>query len=197
MIRRGFYRSHSLSGASRPAEIDAAGRQEARRMGDPQRRGMADRERDAAHRAEPADGPAAVAGCAELVLARIRHARRLLAAVQGADRPQHAGDPGAERQRLQLLPARRFGRARGRLRIHGARICPGPDAQAGQPGRCDQARGRHHREIHRQAAALVGKSGPDGNRGDHRPVAPQRHRISGRLGDRRSAAGYRDARTAS
>ena len=35
----------------------------------PQRRGMADRERDAANGAEPADGAAAVAGCAQLVLA--------------------------------------------------------------------------------------------------------------------------------
>ena len=34
---------------------------------------------------------------------------------------------------------------RGRLRIHGPRICSGPDAQTGQPGRRDQAGGRHHR----------------------------------------------------
>ena len=44
-------------------------------MGHPQCRGMADRGRDAAHRTEPADGTAAVAGRAELVVARIRHAR--------------------------------------------------------------------------------------------------------------------------
>ena len=34
---------------------------------------------------------------------------------KGADRPQHAGDVGAERQRLQVLPARCFGGPRGRL----------------------------------------------------------------------------------
>jgi len=70
---------------------------------------VADRERDAANRAEPADGAAAAALRAQLVLARIRNARRLLAAVQGADRPEHAGEPGAERKRMQLLPSGRFG----------------------------------------------------------------------------------------
>ena len=113
--RRGPYRSHSLSGTHRPAETQAAGRQEARGVGHPQRRGMADRGRDAANRAEPADGTAAVAGCAELVVARIRHARRLLAAVQGADRPQYAGDAGVECQRMHLLSAGRFRGAGGRL----------------------------------------------------------------------------------
>ena len=66
---RGSQRSHPLSGANRPAKADASRRQEARGMGYPQCRGMADRERDAAHGAEPADGPAAAARCAELVLA--------------------------------------------------------------------------------------------------------------------------------
>ncbi len=41
----------------------------------------------------PPMGQPLLAGRAELVLARIRHAGRLLAAVQGADRAQHAGDP--------------------------------------------------------------------------------------------------------
>src|SRR6185312_5467068 len=88
-VRRGLYRPHSLSGTHRPAEIEAPKRQEACRLGDPERRGMADRERDAANRAEPADGAATVARRAQLVLARIRHARRLLAAIQGADGSQH------------------------------------------------------------------------------------------------------------
>ena len=42
--RRGADRPHPLSGASRPAEAEAAGRQEARGMGHPQCRGVADRE---------------------------------------------------------------------------------------------------------------------------------------------------------
>ena len=73
---------------------------------------------------------------------------------------------GAERQRLQLLSPRRLGRARGRLRIHGPRLRSGPDAQARQPGRRDQAGCRNDRKIHRQAAAIMGKSGPDRDRGD-------------------------------
>ena len=42
-VRRGSHRSHPLSGADRPAETDAAGRQEACGLGHPQCRGMADR----------------------------------------------------------------------------------------------------------------------------------------------------------
>ena len=38
-----------------------------------------------------------------------------LAAVQGADGSQHAGDPGVERERVRLLPPGRFGRTRGRV----------------------------------------------------------------------------------
>src|SRR5205807_7493505 len=98
-----------------PAQTRLAERQEACGMGNPQRRGVADRERDAANRAESTDGSATVAGCAELVLARIRDACRILAAIQGADRPQNTGDAGFKRQRLQLLSPRRIGGARSRL----------------------------------------------------------------------------------
>ena len=44
-----------------------------------------------------------------------------------------------------------------------------------------------------KAAAIMGKPGPHRDRGNARSAAPQRHRISGGLGDRRSAAGHRDA----
>ena len=92
----------------------------------------------------------------------------------------------------QLLSARRLRRAGGRLRIHGPWFPAGPDAQARQPGRRHQARGRGHRQIRRQAAALMGKPGPHRDRGNARSASPQRHRICRGLGDRRSAAGHRD-----
>src|SRR4030095_9498751 len=102
-------------GASRPAKAKAPGGQETRGLGHPQRRRMADRKRNAENGAEAADGGTRLAGCAQLVLARIRYARRVLAAVQGAYGAEHAGDIGLECKRMQFLSARCFSRARGRL----------------------------------------------------------------------------------
>ena len=65
----------------RPA-LDAAGRRPPRRVDDRQRRGLGHRAADAADRAAAADGPAAAARPAELGLARVRHAGRLLAAAR-------------------------------------------------------------------------------------------------------------------
>ncbi|VIO77406.1 hypothetical protein CI41S_56610 [Bradyrhizobium ivorense] len=56
---------------------------------------------------------------------------------------------------------RGIGGARGRLRVHGTWLYSGPDAQGREPGGRDQALGRHHRELYRETAAVVGKSGPD------------------------------------
>jgi len=44
----------------------------------------------------------------------------------GANRPQHAGNAGAERQRLQLLPARGVSRTRCRLEFMGHGFVQGP-----------------------------------------------------------------------
>src|SRR3982751_5418258 len=83
--RRGPFRSHSVSGANRPTEAQIAWWQETRAMGHSQRRGVADRERDASDCTESAHGAAAVTGCTQLVVARIRNARWVLAPIQGAD----------------------------------------------------------------------------------------------------------------
>ncbi len=65
--------------------------------------------------------------------------------------------PAAERQCLQRLSARGVGGARGWFRVHGARVHPGPHAQARGPGGRDQACGRYHRRVYREAAAVMGE----------------------------------------
>ena len=62
------------------------------RLDHPQCRGMANRTCDASHSAQPADGSTVFSRRAELVVARIRHARRFLAAIEGADGPQYPDD---------------------------------------------------------------------------------------------------------
>ena len=61
---------------------------------------------DAAHRAAAADGAAAAARRAELGVARVRHARRLLALRRGAGRAQAQGDLRAQRHGLSSSTAR-------------------------------------------------------------------------------------------
>src|SRR3954464_15764464 len=99
-VRRGPFRSHSVSGANRPTETQIAWWQETRGVGHSQCGGVADREREAPDCTESADGAAAVTGCTQLVVARIRNARWVLAPIQGADRAQHPGHPGVKRQCL-------------------------------------------------------------------------------------------------
>ena len=119
-----------------PADPQAAAAEAARRRA---RRGLDHRQcreleparRHAAHRAAAADGPAAAARRAQLVVARIRHAGRLLAFPRGAGQPQAQGDLCAERHGDRALPRGLPGRARGRLGFHGPRLRAAADA----PGR--------------------------------------------------------------
>ena len=150
---------------------------------------------DAAHRAAAADGAAAAARRAELGLARVRHARRLLAL------PGGAGQRASSRRPLPLtarpvepLPRGLPGGARRRLGLHGPRLRPEADAPGRRPARRHR---RHHRGdqgLHRQAAARLGEPRPHRDRRDARPAGRGRHRICRRLGARRAAGAAQDAR---
>jgi hypothetical protein len=115
--------------------------------GDPQRRGMAHRKRHAAHGAVAADGTA------------------LLPDVPNWSWHEYGMRAGFWRQ-FKALTDRKFkvtlaingnvcdayprvasACARGRLRIHGPWFSAGPDAQAPEPGRRHQARGRGDRKF--------------------------------------------------
>jgi peptidoglycan/xylan/chitin deacetylase (PgdA/CDA1 family) len=72
-------------------------------MDHPERRGMAHRKRHATDRAIAADGTAAASGRTELELARVRHAGRLLVAVQGSHGAQHTDHARDQWQRFQFV----------------------------------------------------------------------------------------------
>ena len=90
---------------------------------------------DAAHGAAAADGPAAAARRAELGVARVRHARGLLALPRGAGRAQAQGDVRRQRHGLRALSRGLPGGARRRLGIHGPRLHAAADAPGRRPAR--------------------------------------------------------------
>ena len=153
-------------------------------------------ERDAAHGAAAADGPAAAARPAQLGLARVRHARGLLALPRGAGRARAQGDVCHQRLGLQALSARLPGGAGSRLGIHGPRLHPAADAPRRGPAQRHRRHHRGHSRLHRQAAARLGKPRPHRDLRHHRLAGRGGHRVRRRLGARRPAGARSRPRTA-
>src|SRR3954468_23305983 len=179
--------SRSVLRHRRPTSPEAARRGADRRMDHRQPGGMGD---PAAHGpAGPAraDGKRAHPRRAQLVVARVRDAGRLLA-LQGALRsPRDPPDPFDQRQGLRELPAGRRSLPRCGVGVHGAQLRadahPRPRGSA-----CDHpAIDRRHREVHRQKAARLARAwtGPDLR--DARLAGRGRDQVHRRLGLRRRA----------
>ena len=139
-----------------------------------------------------ADGTAAAARPAQLGMARIRHARGLLAAVRMHAEIRRHADARDQRRRVPQLSAHCAGGEGRRLGIHGSRLVAGADAQRRGSARRDPRHDRGHPRVHRQSAARLGKPGLTETLRDHRPSRRGRHRIRRRLGAGRSAGLYRD-----
>ena len=133
-------RTPALFRHRRPAAAEASGGRSRRRLDHRQPGVVGHRAADAARRADPADGPAADAGRAELGLARIRDARRrlaLLRTVRGLGITPTAAVNGADgastiRASRQAMPRRRMG-------VRAARLRAAPDADRGRPAGRDRS----------------------------------------------------------
>ena len=129
----------------------------------------------------------------QLVVARVRHAGRLLALPRGAGRAQAQGHVRDERHARPRLSARPAGRARGGLGIHGTWLRAAADAPGGRPAAAiaDTIAAIRTSPASRRAA---GKSPGLTETDDTSTCWPSGHRVRGRLGARRAAgAGSRRA----
>ena len=91
-------------------------------LADRQCRGMGHQRADGADRAAAAGRWIAYPRSAQLGVARIRYAGRVLAPQGGARRSRHHSDPVDQRVGLPELRACRRGRPRRRLGVHGPRL---------------------------------------------------------------------------
>src|SRR6266850_6055460 len=118
-----------------PMEAPAGG---AHRGVDHRERGrVGHREADAPRRALGASGRHDRARRAQLGVARLRDARRLLADARRAREAEDPRDDGDQRERVPRLRARRPRDERCRLGVHGPRREAGRDAPDPRPARCD------------------------------------------------------------
>ena len=173
-----------------PRALHAAGQCPRRRMDHRQRGKLAAGAGDAPCGAAAAHGSAAAARHPQLVLARIRHARRLLAFPGCVERAPAQGHARSERHGLPAPPARPRSTPAGNSWATG--MCSSPciawptrprrSATPSPPSRPSPA-----------ARARLGKPRPDGNRRHHRPAGRGGHRVRGRLGAGRPARAHQDA----
>src|SRR4051812_16716595 len=154
---------HSLLRDRRPAGAQAAGRCARRGVDDRQRRRVVHRAQHAAHRSSAALWTAAAAGSAELGVARVRHAGRVLALPRRLEKAWTESDAGDQRLGDQVLSACRAGGEGCGMGVHGARLDPAADASCRGSARGHSRDGGRDQGVHRQAAAGLGKSRPDGN----------------------------------
>ena len=126
----------------RPAATHPSGRRAHDRVDDRQHRGLGHREADAAHGPVAAHGPAAASRPAELGLARVRHARGLLAAVRLLAEIRRHAHARNQWSGMSQLSAHRPGCKGRRLGIHGPWLAAGAHAQRRGPARLDSG---HHR----------------------------------------------------
>src|SRR5882724_5815905 len=102
---------------------------------------------DGAHGDLAAARPADAARPSELDLARIRHARRLLAHEANARRLEDFADADPERQGVRDLSASGAGLRRRRLGAQRALLRPGADAQTRRPEGGDREVGRSYLPV--------------------------------------------------
>src|SRR5437763_9709321 len=98
---------------------------------------------------------AAIARPAELELARIRHAGRLLAAQENARAPAHLAARHAECKMVRDLPAGDRGWYGQWMGPQRPQLRPSPHAQARRPAGNDQQVDGHHREVLGPASARM------------------------------------------
>ena len=167
-------RTLRLFGDRRPAAAEAAGRRAARVLDHRQLRGLGYRAADGAAGAAGADRRAAAARRAELELARIRHAGRLLAVLRSLRAARHPADARDQCARLRGLSARRRAGQAARLGVHGPLLRAGADPQASHDQHGDDpALARHPREVHRHASGRLARTGPDADARHARHSSPK------------------------
>src|SRR5436190_1879201 len=154
---------HCLFRDRRPSGAQAAGRCARRGLDHRQRRRVVHRAQHAAHGSSSALWTAAAARPAELGVARVRHARGLLAFSRSSKKAPAQSDAGDQRLGAQVLSARRAGGEGCGLGIHGAWLDPAADASCRGSAKSNQRHRRRDQGIHRQGAEGLGKSRPDGN----------------------------------
>ncbi len=130
----------------------------------------------------PPLGGSAIAGPSELGVARIRHARRLLALSRMPDAPQYRADAGAQRIGLSAISARLRSCGRRRVGVYGAWLRPNADAQPGRPAWRDPPNRRGDHRLYGAFAARLGKPWPHRDPRYRRSASGGRHRIRRRLG---------------
>src|SRR5438067_4984322 len=154
---------HCLFRDRRPAAAQAAGRCARRSLDHRQRRRVVHRAQHAAHGAAASLWTSTAARPAELGVARVRHAGRILALPRSLEKARTECDAGDQRLGDQVLSARRAGGEGCGLGVHGAWLDPAADASCRGPARRHSRDGGRDQGVHRQAAAGLGKSRPDGN----------------------------------
>src|SRR5205823_2726259 len=122
-----------------------------------------------------------------LELARVRHARGLLAAEETAAASRRDADGYPQCESMQDLSAGRQSVSRLRLGAQRAQLRSGADAQARGPAGHYPQIDRADREILRHAAARLVRPRPNPDPRYARPPRPSRDRIYRRLGARRRA----------
>ena len=171
----------------RPAAAALAERRPRRALGHPQHRALPVRPAGGAHLRRPGAGQP---GRDELLLARLRRARRHLAADgdhAAVRRPRHGR---AQLRRLPRVSAHHRGGQEARLGMDGPRrhqFHPAEQAVGGGGARADQGNGHDHRQERRRGAARLAEPGTERNRAHARHPCRERHRIHRQLGQRRAA----------